>query len=186
MEYLASEGFDPKTLAEIGPKSGSIPGVHVPGEGANRALQPPAFPPCRVLRGCVQEAVSQTQEKRALEFFQAFPTLDDALDDLPQVRSLLGEEKAALLEEAGRWGEDVYLETLRLEIRLTIQFLFAHRAAIKVEQLEASVPSASVDPIASEPRIAGLLRADNVGKESPIALPSPPSPGSFAKGSTSR
>jgi len=71
------------------------------------------------------------KSKRALEFFQVFPTLDDALNDLPQVRSLLGEEKAALLEEAGRWGEDVYLETLRLEIRLTIQLLFAHRAAIK-------------------------------------------------------
>ena len=71
------------------------------------------------------------KSKKALEFFQVFPTLDDALNDLPQVRSLLGEEKAALLEEAGRWGEDVYLETLRLEIRLTIQLLFAHRAAIK-------------------------------------------------------
>ena len=54
-----------------------------------------------------------------------------SLDDLPQVRSLLGEEKAALLEEAGCWGEDLYLETLRLEIHLTIQLLFAHRAAIK-------------------------------------------------------
>ena len=71
------------------------------------------------------------KSKRALEFFQAFPTLDEALNDLPQVRSLLGEEKAALLEEAGHWGEGVYLETLRLEIRLTIQLLFAHRAAIK-------------------------------------------------------
>ena len=29
MEYLASEGFVPKTLAEIGPKSGSIPGAHI-------------------------------------------------------------------------------------------------------------------------------------------------------------
>ena len=27
MEYLASEGFAPKTLAEIGPKSGSVPGM---------------------------------------------------------------------------------------------------------------------------------------------------------------
>ena len=30
MEYLASEGFVPKTLAEIGPKSGSVPGAHIP------------------------------------------------------------------------------------------------------------------------------------------------------------
>ena len=29
MEYLASEGFVPKTLAEIGPKSGSVPGAHI-------------------------------------------------------------------------------------------------------------------------------------------------------------
>ena len=142
------------------------------------------------------------KSKKALEFFQAFPTLDDALNDLPRVRSLLGEEKAALLEGAGRWGEDLYLETLRLEIRLTIQLLFAHRAAIKGVEVkmaelsrpvreprclccllwpysrrmairkkpglcqaqtplqsavEASVPPAGVDPIASEPRIPGPL-----------------------------
>ena len=30
MEYFASEGFVPKTLAEIGPKSGSVPGAHIP------------------------------------------------------------------------------------------------------------------------------------------------------------
>ena len=30
MEYLTSEGFVPKTLAEIGPKSGSVPGAHIP------------------------------------------------------------------------------------------------------------------------------------------------------------
>ncbi len=29
MEYLASEGFVPKTLAETGPKSGSVPGAHI-------------------------------------------------------------------------------------------------------------------------------------------------------------
>ncbi len=29
MEYLASEGFVPKTLAEIGSKSGSVPGAHI-------------------------------------------------------------------------------------------------------------------------------------------------------------
>jgi len=33
---------------------------------------------------------SKLKSKRALEFFQTFPTLDDALDNLPQVRSFLG------------------------------------------------------------------------------------------------
>jgi len=71
------------------------------------------------------------KSKRALEFFQGFPILDDALDNLPQVRSFLGEKEVALLEEAGCWGEDLYLKTLRLEICLVIQLLLAHRAAIK-------------------------------------------------------
>jgi len=84
------------------------------------------------------------KSKRALEFFQIFPTLDDALDNLPQVRSFLGEKKAALLEEAGCWGEDLYLKTLRLEICLVIQLLLAHRAAIK----------------GVEAKMAGLSRAD--------------------------
>jgi transposase len=71
------------------------------------------------------------KSKRALAFFQAFPVLDDALADLPRVRALLGEEKASLLEEAGGWGEGLYLETLRLEVRLTIQLCLAYRTAIK-------------------------------------------------------
>jgi len=92
------------------------------------------------------------KSKRALEFFQAFPTLDDALDDLPQVRSLLGEERARLLEEAGRWGEGLYLETLRLEICLTIQLIFAHRTAI--EGVEAKMAELSQ----ADPQV-GRLRA---------------------------
>lgn len=72
------------------------------------------------------------KSKRALEFFRAFPTLDDALDHWPQVRTILGEEKGALLREAGRWGKGPYLKTLGFEIRLTIQLLFSHREAIKL------------------------------------------------------
>ena len=53
-------------------------------------------------------------------FFRDFPTLDDARGDLARVRTLLEEEKAALLEEVGQWGESLYLEVLRIEVRLTI------------------------------------------------------------------
>ena len=91
-----------------------------------------------------KELFPKLKSGRALEFFQAFPTLDDALDDLAQVRMLVGEDKAALLEQAGRWGEDLCLETLRLEIRLTIQLLLSHRATIK----------------ALEEKMAELARAD--------------------------
>jgi len=184
------------------------------------------------------------KSKGALEFFQVFPTLDDALNDLPQVRSLLGEEKAALLEEAGRWGEDLYLETLRLEIRLTIQLqlLLAHRAAIKgveAKMAELSRADPQVERLRAVPGMGTTLALTILGhsgdfsrfeshdvyaaycglapavwqsgqsrvyakrrrrysrplrqaflqlaltQESPIGSPSPPSPRSFAKGSTS-
>jgi len=71
------------------------------------------------------------RSKKALAFFRDFPTLDDARGDLARVRTLLGEEKAALLEEVGQWGESLYLEVLRIEVRLTIHLLLTYRAAIK-------------------------------------------------------
>lgn len=94
--------------------------------------------------------------KKALDFFQAFPALDDALADLPRVRKLLGEEKATLVKEAGGWGESLYLEAVRLEIRLIIQLLRSHREAMaRVEEAMARLSSA--DPLVGKLRsISGM------------------------------
>lgn len=70
------------------------------------------------------------KSKKALEFFHTFPTLDDALAELPRVQKLLGEEKARILAQAGKWGGSVYLRVLRMEVRLTLELIRSFRQAI--------------------------------------------------------
>jgi transposase len=54
--------------------------------------------------------------KKALLFFEEYPTINDCLSG-DEARKRLGKEKWALLIQAGRWKDDYYLETLRTEIR---------------------------------------------------------------------
>jgi len=54
--------------------------------------------------------------KKALKFFEDYPTKDDSVSD-KRVRKRLGEEKWELLSQAGTWEDVTYLETLRTEIR---------------------------------------------------------------------
>jgi transposase len=54
--------------------------------------------------------------KKALKFFEDYPTIKDSLAD-EQARKRLGKEKWELLEQAGKWEDDAYLETLRTESR---------------------------------------------------------------------
>jgi len=54
--------------------------------------------------------------KKALQFFEDYPTINDSLSGR-NVKKHLGEKKWELLEQAGRWADDFYLETLRTEIR---------------------------------------------------------------------
>ncbi len=106
------------------------------------------------------------KSNRALEFFRAFPTLDDALNDLPQVRSLLGKEGAGLLEEAGCWGEELLLGDVGLEIRLTIQLLFAHRTAIRgveAKMAELSEADLQVEKLRAIPGMGTVLALTILG-----------------------
>jgi transposase len=54
--------------------------------------------------------------KKALLFFEEYPTINDSISD-ENTKKRLGEEKWDLLIQAGTWKDDYYLETLRTEIR---------------------------------------------------------------------
>ena len=54
--------------------------------------------------------------KKALQFFEDYPTINDSLAD-ERARKRLCQEKWELLEQAGKWEDEAYLETLRTEIR---------------------------------------------------------------------
>ena len=60
--------------------------------------------------------------KKALKFFENYPTINDSLSD-NDVKGRLEEEKWDLLKQAGRWTDDFYLETLRTEIRGLIEII---------------------------------------------------------------
>jgi len=54
--------------------------------------------------------------KKALKFFEDYPTINDSISD-NDAKKRLGKEKRDLLIQAGKWEDDYYLETLRTEIR---------------------------------------------------------------------
>ncbi len=54
--------------------------------------------------------------KKALMFFEDNPTINDSISD-DDAKKRLGEEKWELLTQSGKWQDDYYLETLRIEIR---------------------------------------------------------------------
>jgi transposase len=60
--------------------------------------------------------------KKALKFFEDYPTINDSLAD-ERAKKQLGKEKWELLEQAGKWEDDAYLETLRTEIRGFIEII---------------------------------------------------------------
>jgi transposase len=60
--------------------------------------------------------------KKALKFFENYPTINDSLSD-NDVKGRLEEEKWGLLKQAGGWTDDFYLETLRTEIRGLIEII---------------------------------------------------------------
>jgi transposase len=54
--------------------------------------------------------------KKALKFFEDYPTINDSISD-NDAKKRLGKEKRDLLIQAGKWDDDYYLDTLRTEIR---------------------------------------------------------------------
>jgi transposase len=70
--------------------------------------------------------------KKALRFFQEFPTLNEVhAAPAAQIRTAVGKEQAKELRQAGAWEEDVYLEVLRMEIRRTIELILTYDQAVQ-------------------------------------------------------
>lgn len=78
--------------------------------------------------------------KKALKFFEDYPTINDSLAD-EQAKKRLAQEKWELLEQAGRWEDESYLETLRTEIRGFIRII--RSISSTQEELEKKINDAA-------------------------------------------
>lgn len=63
--------------------------------------------------------------RKALDFFEAYPTINDSVSHKRKVKTLIGEAAWDLLREAGQWEISFYLELLRIEIRSLIRLIRA-------------------------------------------------------------
>jgi transposase len=94
--------------------------------------------------------------QKALRFFAAYPTLNDAVDGGAAVREQLGEAAWERLTQAGRWREGPYLDCLRAEVRAVAgQVLAVKERVVEVERAMARGPAAG--------EVALLLTLPQVG-----------------------
>jgi len=83
--------------------------------------------------GAVYKGLFRTlSSKKALKFFEAFPTINDTSSHRRKIAQLIGNEKWESLKQAGRWEDGFYLETLRIEIRGLIKII---RAIIETKKM---------------------------------------------------
>ena len=115
--------------------------------------------------------------KKALKFFEDYPTINDSLSG-KSVKRRLGEEKWNLLKQAGRWEDNFYLETLRTEIRGLIEIIKSidntklaieekiHEAADQVEEMRILRTFPGIGGIAGATLLSEIGDIDRFGKES--------------------
>jgi transposase len=98
--------------------------------------------------------------KKALRFFAAHPTLNDALAAPEPVAAEVGANGWARLAQAGRWREGAYLDCLRLEVRtLASQVLALKERAAELERAMAAMPvPPAVELLLTMPQV-GLITA---------------------------
>lgn len=115
--------------------------------------------------------------KKALKFFEDYPTINDSLSD-KDVRRRLGEAKWNLLKQAGMWEDDFYLETLRTEIRGLIEIMRSinstklaieeqiHDIAGQVEEMRILKTFPGIGGIAGATLLSEIGDIDRFGQES--------------------
>jgi len=115
--------------------------------------------------------------KKALKFFDDYPTINDSLSD-SNVKKQLGEKKWELLKQAGRWTDDFYLETLRTEIRGLIGIIRSvdntklaieekiREVADQVEEMRILETFPGIGGIAGATLLSEIGDIDRFGKES--------------------
>jgi transposase len=118
--------------------------------------------------------------KKALKFFEDYPTINDSLSD-KDARERLGEEKWDLLKQAGKWTDDFYLETLRAEIRGLIEIIRAvnktklaidkriHETADQIEEMRILRTFPGIGGISGAALLSEIGDIDRFGKESKLS-----------------
>lgn len=126
--------------------------------------------------------------RKALQFFERYPTINDTCSRTKKVRELLGEEKWERLREAGRWDADFYLETLRVEIRGLVGIIRSvnstklaieeviHDVADQVEEMKLLKTFPGIGGIAGATLLSEIGDIDRFGKESRLSAYSGVSP----------
>ena len=115
--------------------------------------------------------------KKALKFFEEYPTINDSLSD-KDVMKRLGETKWNLLKQAGKWEDDFYLETLRTEIRGFIEIIRCinstklaiedkiHEIADQVEEMRILKTFPGIGGISGATLLSEIGDIDRFGQES--------------------
>ena len=115
--------------------------------------------------------------KKALNFFENYPTINDSLFDR-NVMKKLGETKWNLLNQAGMWEDDSYLETLRTEIRGLIEIIRSinttklaiedqiHEIVGQVEEMKILKTFPGIGGIAGATLLSEIGDIDRFGQES--------------------
>ena len=118
--------------------------------------------------------------KKALKFFEDSPTINDSLPD-KDARKRLGEEKWDLVKQAGKWTDDFYLETLRMEIRGLIEIIRAvnntklavdkriHETADQIEEMKILRTFPGIGGISGAALLSEVGDIDRFGKESKLS-----------------
>jgi transposase len=98
--------------------------------------------------------------KKALSFFQQYPTINDAIAGDPDVPLQIGKEVWERLKRAGCWREGTYLKCLRTEIgALAAHILSLHERIYELEQEMAKIPPSQEQSLVLTMPQAGLITA---------------------------
>jgi len=118
--------------------------------------------------------------KKALQFFEDYPTINDSLSN-KNAKKRIGEEKWALLKQAGKWRDTYYLETLRTEIRGMIEIIRCinstklaidekiYEIADKIEEMKILKTFPGIGGVAGASLLSEIGDIDRFGQESHLS-----------------
>jgi transposase len=76
----------------------------------------------------------ELKTKKALKFFEIYPSINQALRHPQEVKRLLGPESWQSLERCGRWRDDSCLEAIELQVKLLVERIALYTAQINTAQ----------------------------------------------------
>jgi len=118
--------------------------------------------------------------KKALQFFEDYPTINDSLSD-KNAKRRIGEEKWDLLKQSGKWRDTYYLEALRTEIRGMIEIIRCinstklaidekiYEIADKIEEMKILKTFPGIGGVAGASLLSEIGDIDRFGQESHLS-----------------